>query len=346
MDFNILNWNIGGARFLKEKEPKRKEIRKQLNAELRDLIKRRHPHVITVQEIVRYGRSREHAKDVIDTPRSYRYFSFPLIDSERLSSKAKWNPVKKLGGWPDKAFFAQGNGILIRNDVVDLPVWDLSFGAKRHGGVRRHFIEQVNLESGLYFGDRDSEPRAALVAHFVCCSDSRGNSPLDVFVVNLHLTTLVMEREGIPEIDQAASNIRLAQLDVVFRGIVSRYNRWKRQGYPERGKPRKKRPHETYRRCEPVWILAGDFNFTPESLEYQTVQRMNFIDAVPNKGAGTKASGAGKRATLVVDYVFVGPKFISLNPVITDEGMRNNVVDDSVRSSDHYPIFAAIPLGG
>ena len=98
MDFKILNWNIGGARFLKEKEPKRREVRKQLNDDLQSLIERHSPHVITLQEIVRYGRSKELAEDIIDPPQSYSYFSFPLIDSDRLSSKAKWNPVKKLGG--------------------------------------------------------------------------------------------------------------------------------------------------------------------------------------------------------------------------------------------------------
>ena len=342
MDFRILNWNIGGARFLKESEPKRKETRKQLNSELQWLIKRHNPDVVTLQEIVRYGKSKEDAEDIIDPPRSYRYFSFPLIDSDRLSSEAKWKKDKDLGGWPDKTFFAQGNAMLFRKDVPHFPVCDLSACGENMWSGKRHFVEQVTIESGLYFGDRSSEPRSALVAHFIY--NPKPKKPLDIFVINLHLTTLLMEREGIPEIDIGASKIRLAQLDMIFRGIVSRYNRWKHQGFPQRGKPRRKKPSETYNRYEPVWILAGDFNFTPESIEYNTIERMNFIDSVPNKGSGTKAKGAGKRATIVVDYIFAGPKFISLNPLIIEDEIKNNKVEHDAKGSDHYPMFAKIPL--
>jgi endonuclease/exonuclease/phosphatase family metal-dependent hydrolase len=342
MDFRILNWNIGGARFLKESEPKRKDTRKQLNNELRWLIRRYNPDVVTLQEIVRYGKSKKDAEDIIDPVRSYRYFSFPLIDSDRLSSEAKWSAIKARGGWPRASFFAQGNAMLFRKDVPHFPVWDLSACGEKTWPGKRHFVEQVNMEYGLYFGHRSSEPRAALVAHFIY--NPKPNKPLDIFVVNLHLTTLLMEREGIPEIDMEASKIRLAQLDLIFRGIVSRYNRWKHQDFPERGGPRKKEPHETYKRYEPVWILAGDFNFTPESVEYQTVQRMNFIDAVPNKGSGTKAKGAGKEATIVVDYIFAGPKFISLNPLIIEDEVSGNTVQHDAKGSDHYPMFAKIPL--
>jgi endonuclease/exonuclease/phosphatase family metal-dependent hydrolase len=344
MDFTVLNWNIGGAKYLQEEQTERKKTRKQLNNTLQDLMKKHKPHVVTLQEIVRYGTSKEDAKDIIDPPPTYRYYSFPLIDSDRLSSKAKWNKVKRLGHWHSNTFFAQGNAILLRNDVPHFPVWDLSASSERGLGKQRHFIEQVNLETGLYFGNRNTEPRAALVAHFMYNYKAGTGKPLDIFVINLHLTTLMMEREGIPEIDLEASRIRLYQLNVVIRGIVSQYNKWKRQGYPERDKPRRKKRWETFDRYEPVWILAGDFNFTPESLEYETMKRMNFIDVVPQKGSGTKAKGAGKPATLVVDYIFAGPKFISLDPLIAEAGIKNNKVDHDVEGSDHYPMFAKIPL--
>jgi endonuclease/exonuclease/phosphatase family metal-dependent hydrolase len=214
----------------------------------------------------------------------------------------------------------------------------------------RTYIEQVRLESGLYFGDRNTEPRAALVVHLVY--DPRVETdklketrkPLDIFVVNLHLTTLMMEREGIPEIDEQASRIRIAQLSIVFNGIVSRYNSWRQQGYPQRGVLRPPEPREIFQRHPPVWVLAGDFNFTQESSEYAQIRRQNFIDAVPQKGNGTKAKGAGTPATLTLDYVFAGPKFISLDPLIEERGLRDNAVDHNVFASDHYPMFASIPL--
>lgn len=345
MDFTILNWNIGGAKYLEEKKTKRKKTREMINKELRQLIRRyNHPFVVTLQEIVRYGKSAQTAEDIIDPVRGYHYFSFPLIDSDRLSSKAKWNKVKRLGGWSANTFFAQGNATLLRNDVPHFPVWDLSRVGACRRRADRHFIEQVNLESGLYFGDRNTEPRAALVSHFICDPKGRGEKPLDVFVINLHLTTLMGEREGIPEIDLEATRIRLSQIDVVFRGVVSRYNTWRAQGFPERGIKRDPAPGERHDRYPPVWILAGDFNFTEESTEYQRIRRMNFIDVVPKKGTGTKAKGAGNPATLTVDYIFAGPKFIALDSLITEALIKDNEVDHQVKSSDHYPMYANVPL--
>ncbi len=348
MNFKILNWNIGGAKYLEDKEDKREETRKQLNNELQELIgrNRRFPDVVTLQEVVWVKKPGGKLQNIIDQYQieNYRYFPCPLIDSARLSSKAKWNKVKENGGWPNGTYFAQGNAILFRDDVPHFPVWDLSASSKRMPKRKRHYIEQVNLESGLYFGDRDTEPRAALVSHFIYNPEGEKGMPLDIFVVNIHLTTLMREREGIPEIDMEASRIRLDQLDVIFRGIVSRYNMWKRLEFPERGKKREKKPGETFDRYEPVWILAGDFNFTQESLEYESLKRMNFIDVVPIKGSGTKARGVGNRASLTVDYIFAGPKFMSLDPLITEDGIRNNQVDHDVRGSDHYPLYAIIPI--
>jgi len=202
-------------------------------------------------------------------------------------------------------------------------------------------VEKVALESGLYFGDRDTEPRAALVAHFVF---SPGSKPLDIFVVNVHLTTLTMEREGVPKIDRGATEARLAQLDIIFDGIVSRYNSWRRGGFRERGKLRQPKDWESFDRCEPVWILAGDFNSTPESLEYKAVRQVNFLDVVPAKGAGTKAPGAGKQATLTLDYIFAGPAFLALDPLIVEAGITGNSVCQDIRVSDHLPMIATIPV--
>ena len=123
------------------------------------------------------------------------------------------------------------------------------------------------MEYGLYFGDRNTEPRAALVGHLIYDPEIEQSIPRgkckaqDIFIVNVHLTTLAMEREGIPEIDARAAAIRRNQLDVIFNGIVSRYNTWRQEGYPERGQRRTSEPGETFERHPPIWILVGDFNF-------------------------------------------------------------------------------------
>ncbi len=231
MDFTILNWNIGGAKYLEKKEAEREQFRRELNNQLKALIEERSPHVVTLQEIVRYGHTQENRNELIDPIDGYCYYSFPLIDTHRLSSEAKWDKVRKLGGWARSAYFAQGNAVLIREKGVGhCCVWELP-KKPISPNPDRHYIEQVNFESGLYFGDRNTEARAALVTHLVF-HPKELRKPLDIFVVNLHLTTLMMEREGIPEIDSEAARIRQAQLSIVFDGIVSRYNVWRQRGYP------------------------------------------------------------------------------------------------------------------
>lgn len=373
MRFTVLSWNIGGAKFLEEKHRReRKKIRDKINKALITILNDPstgpQPDVITLQEIVQYREPKRDGKrinDLIKKIPGYSYFPFKLIDSDFLSSKAKWNKVmgkskdfKIKSDWENGTFFAQGNAFLIKNDAPHFPIWDLSNHKQKRPGKRNdHFMEHVHLDSGLYFGDRNTEPRAAIVAHFIYDpgiasgkGQVRNRKPLDIFVINLHLTTLMMEREGVPEIDAFAAKIRQNQLNVVFNGIVSRYNSWRQSGYLERNKPRKIDKHESSKRHSPVWIMAGDFNFTEHSAEYAFIKRMNFIDTVPNEGkisdwgCGTKAKGVNKSPTLNLDYIFAGPNFVSLDPAITL--YRNRVIHDHVvrRASDHYPVLTSMDL--
>lgn len=363
MDFTVLNWNIGGAKFLENKTRQRREemrinINKALITILTDRAFGRQPDVVALQEVVRYKEPNdEEVQDLFDEIPGYTYFPFPLIDSDILSSKAKWNKVKRGSDWDPDTYFAQGNAFLLKDDAPHFPVWDLSNLEQPRPGTRRdHFIELVHLESGLYFGSRNTEPRAALVAHFIYhpgdvpgAKGEADRKPLDIFVVNLHLTTLMMEREGVPEIDALARELRQTQLDVIFFGIVSRYNSWRQGGYRERGEVRKPAEYETFERHSPVWILAGDFNITEESSEYEFIRRMNFIDTVPAAGkttrwgTGTKAKGVENDPTLTLDYIFAGPKFVSLDPAI--ELHANRVIHEHrVRASDHYPVKSTMTL--
>ena len=374
-EIKILNWNIGGAKYLEDKKEEREHTKDKINKGLIRLIESHTPHVITLQEIVQHGEKKQGNKkilpkdimDIIDIRKinkkfekkyQYCYHPFPLIDTEKVSSMSKWEKVIEMGGWDkdgideETLYFAQGNAFLIREDMAHFPVWHLP---KSENDVRRvcgdnHAIEKVHLDTGLYFGDRNTEPRAALVAHFILVPNKGlGKKPLDIFVVNTHLTTLIMEREGIPEIDKGASRLRLAQLDIIFHGIVSRYNTWKQSGYLVRGKNREPKAWETFDRYQPLWILAGDFNFTPESTEYDIIKKMNFIDLIPipKKGPGTKAKGVGKEPTLTLDYIFGGPKYIALDPFLTERQLEGNLVintDEKVKASDHYPMIAKIPI--
>jgi len=357
MRFTILNWNIGGAKFLEEKtRDERQRTRQVLNTALKNMISSREtaPDVVTLQEIVRYKEPDDvEIQDLLDTIEGYRYLPFSLIDSNLLSSRAKWNKVLRGSDWHKNTYFAQGNAFLVKKNSPVFPVWDLSNLEEPSPLTDRdHFVEHVHLDSGLYFGDRNTEPRAALVMHFICDPGGAGSprKPVDIFIVNMHLTTLMKEREGVPEMDSLATRTRIAQLEIVFNGIVSRYNSWRQDGYPERGKERQPTHKEDFNRHSPVWILAGDFNFTEDSEEYMYIKRRNFIDSVtPARkispwGHGTKAKGVGNDATLTLDYVFAGPKFVSLDPVIEEKGITDNkIIHDHVfRASDHYPVYSRI----
>lgn len=363
MQFTVLNWNIGGAKFLEEKtrdhrEKTRSKINKALLTILTDRAVGPQPDVVTLQEIVQYKEPHdEDVRDLLNEMPGYSYFPFPLIDTRIISSKAKWNKILKDSDWHARTYFAQGNAFLIKNAAPHFPVWDLSnLDQQSPRTDKDHFIELIHLDSGLYFGDRNTEPRAALVAHFICdpgdgpgAAGDAKRMPLDIFVINLHLTTLMMEREGVPETDALAARIRQAQLDVVFNGIVSRYNSWRQSGYRERGDRRKEGLDEAFKRHSPIWVMAGDFNFTEESAEYAFIKRMNFMDTVPDAGKktrfgnGTKASGVGNDPTLTLDYIFAGPKFVSLDPAI--EVHANRVIHDHrLRASDHYPVLSSMTL--
>ncbi len=390
-DIRILNWNIGGAKYLElpphpvPGEQSREEFRKNMNEALRLEIHRRDPQVLTIQEVVEYqaeGRV-EKRESVIDPPDDYYYFPHMLIDTLRHSHQGKWNKVRKVGGWPPEAFFAQGNAILVKKDLPHFPLWSLpdlnqdhlswiSQLPRRSGDAPGHgCMEVVALESGLYFGERNTEPRAALVLHLVLSriGDDELPKPLDVFVVNLHLTTLMLEREGVPAVDERASQIRLRQLDSVLTDVVSRYNEWRAQQYRIRGehivikgchcqecdlaRRLEGEPgpaghnggerRETHLRFSPIWIIAGDFNFTPESTEYATLVRRGFVSMVPGR---TKAKGLGKDPTLTVDYVFAGPRFEAIDPDRAQKYYEKNQVDvdRDTRVSDHFPQYAQIPV--
>lgn len=350
MDFNILNWNIAGAKWLEDSKDDRDKWAKKFNNELRRLIEDNNSDVITLEEIVQYGNAEGNFENLVNEHENYDYVPFPLFNNRSWSIKAKWNKImKNAKDWPKDTYFAQGNAILFKKDAPHFPIWSLPASSSYRFNQKGPYIEKVNLESGLYFGDRDTEPRAALVVHFVFDAkhDRNLKKPLDIFVVNVHLTTLTMEREGIPEIDVEASRIRLAQLSIIFNGIISRYNRWREQKYPERNEKRKAEDWENFDRYPPVWILTGDFNFTPESVEYETIKRLNFIDVInnpPHKVTGTKASGRGKPATLTLDYVFAGPKFISLSPLLTEDPNVKSSSVINIKLSDHYPMAATIHI--
>jgi endonuclease/exonuclease/phosphatase family metal-dependent hydrolase len=322
----ILNWNAAGAKFLERAKAKREEFKREMNRQLQRLSEDHGPDFMVLQETARYGNI-SCPEDLIDPPLGYYYKTSIAIDTEKQTHPSKWKRFRERGRWASDAYLAQGYGILWRQEIHHCPIWD--FTPRLGPDIQ---VEEVHLDTGLYTGDRSTEPRLAVVAHFVLFGPDE--VPLDIFIVNLHLTTLKGEREGLPERDDLGSRIRRAQIDTVLHGIVSRYNEWRAQ--TETGASR----------MPAMWVLAGDFNCTPDSPEIAKLSRMNFLDLNPHKGTGTKAKGlAPSGATIAVDYVFAGPKYVALSPYITKRLIEANPKPlYTVAVSDHFPLIAELPI--
>jgi endonuclease/exonuclease/phosphatase family metal-dependent hydrolase len=319
-----MNWNAAGAKFLASPSDERPAMRGRLKDALKSLTDDHSPDVVVLQEVARYGTSGV-IEDLVVPPADYHYACFVAIDTVWNSHPSRWERIRRH--WHPDDYLAQGYGILWRKDLRHASVWDDTFNV----GARID-AEVVHLNTGLYTGSRDTEPRLAVVTHFL-------KEPIEFFVVNIHLVTLLGERIGVPVHDAAGSRLRVDQVDLVLNGIVSRYNDWRNGRTPNSGRTR--RP--------PVWVLSGDFNAIPESPEVRRIQQLNFLDLNPSKGAGTKAKGIGQRPTLAVDYIFAGPEFVAFDPFLGRELARQNNVSAFVDArtigvSDHYPIVAEVPV--
>lgn len=324
-NLRLVTWNIGGAKFLREKKPVQNALRTRINQGLTELIQKHQPDLILLQETVRYGHS-EHPTDFIRPPAGYYYDVSVAIDTLMQTHPSKWSTYRSGGHWSQKDYLAQGLGMLWKKDMAHAPIWEFR-------GIAGPVIEKeiVRLETGLYTGDRDTEPRLAVVTHFMI---SNKDQLRDIFIVHLHLSTLKGEREKFPRMDDLGSRTRLEQIEVILNGIVSRYEEWRLQtGYDE------KKPSA-------LWILAGDFNCTPDSPEIQKIERMNFIDMNPDKGQGSKGQGFPEnRAEITVDYIFAGPRHHVFETKSLQTVIQNNSTPlYHLTGSDHYPVLAEVPV--
>ncbi|GBC63822.1 hypothetical protein DENIS_4820 [Desulfonema ishimotonii] len=338
----LITWNVGGIPFLRTPPALRNEKKREIQAEIQRLTETCRPDFVLFQEVVRYNRAgtRSGAEELIVPPPGYHYRSYIAINTRRQNHPAKWNPIRSehAGDWPDEAYLGQGNGIMWRRDIPHCSIWDYQRKNASVGPVPE--VETIRIDTGLFTGNRDTEPRLAVVTHFV-----HGPTDRDIFIVNLHMTTLRGEREGFPEKDSRGSEIRLNQVAIVLNGIVSRYNEWREQQGKTRSDERA------------VWILGGDFNATPDSDEIGKIRQMNFMDLCEDaRGTGSKRSKYGHRASITVDYIFAGPQYFAFDPHQVRRKLRQfresdpqpcygPIYADNIESiSDHYPVLACFPL--
>lgn len=311
---SILTWNIAGAKFLGSSKSKRAEYSVLLNKSISDLVDRYSPDFILLQESVCYSENTElyEKTSIIQPPDNYKHDFTPTIDTTNQSHPMKWEKYYNTGKWGQNSYIAQGHSILWKSDFANQSLW-----AEIPDKTEDFQKEIVRLDTGLYTGTRDSEPRSLVVTRFY--------SPLtklNLIMVNIHLTTLHGEREYIFERDIEGSRIRIAQIKTVLKGVISRYNNWLKKSEADS--------------IQPIWILAGDFNCQIDSQEIEFLKRMGFTDINPDKGLGTKRSIVhGSSRSITVDYIFIGATQ-SFNPVSIS---KNPAPINDIQLSDHYPVF-------
>jgi endonuclease/exonuclease/phosphatase family metal-dependent hydrolase len=166
----------------------------------------------------------------------------------------------------------------------------------------------------LYQGNRDTEPRYALLARIK-------KEPIHPFIVGVHLTPLVGERkekEGswpLPGKAKEAQDLRAEQakrlIDLLEKHVL---------------KP------------EEVAFLLGDFNAVPgEPCISSVLENEGFVRLVPTKGPGV--THLKLKAREPIDHIFVYPRnrLVEYQCWIID-------TPDARKASDHLPVVADVTV--
>ena len=322
MKRTIVSWNVGGAKFLRMANTnKRTAHRKRLRGHIQKICEELAPLFVLVQEDVAFGRKDNY---LVAPPNNYKVARSVTIDTDTNNHPDKWNPIRKHGNWRTGDYLAQANTLLWSDELTPLPIWCLSTKGISEGA--RLETEVVSLSTGLYNGTRDTEPRLALLRRF----RFKGQ---DVYVVNVHFTTLSGEREGFPEIEARGDAIRRYQASVVLEGIVSRCNQWRERNHLSAA----------------IWIVGGDLNALPSSDVVSTFEQRRFVNIAPTSTlVGTKRSKTGYRPELALDYVFAGIEHHAFGTLDRASGIESHPTlfagVDNQTLSDHYPIVGEADL--
>jgi len=202
--------------------------------------------------------------------------------------------------WQD---WRQGNGILSRWEFVRLSDPEKP-GVPRNVPIYR---------TPLYQGNRDTDPRHALLARI-------GRAPVFPFVLGVHFTTLVAEREReggprlLPGRPEEARSLRLKQakrlLDLLREHVL------------ERGK---------------VIFLMGDFNAAASEpcIASALEAEGGFVRLIPTRGP----DATHPKVLGPIDHIFVypGDRLIEYECWVVDSPTAR-------RASDHLPVVANVKV--
>ena len=371
-NFTVLTWNMGGAKYFSE-------LRETPNADtwndhvartvdvLVALLEQHNPDVVALQEVPKAEDDGARFDDVLDQleerETGYEHVFFVNLQSDKNKIRSDFRVLAET--FP-MVLFKQGYAFLYRckNSFTNpRPLWEeqqLSSGRRAEDS-----FDAIHLSTGLYVGDRNTEPRLAALGRFFKTfeSSSKDNATsLEVCILNVHLSTLRHERENMPGFDMESSALRRSQIDTLLKYVITPYNKAIRDKWEEGwnkiepvGQDRK----DGLKQRTPLWFIAGDLNCSPESSEMQFLEQMHFVDLlkppVGKERQGTKMDSSHDPPTLVLDYILAGPSFTlerrgaakftsDLNSQVIDIQKLLPALNYATFPSDHIPVFADLQL--
>ena len=363
MEIKVMSWNMAGAKLFAKLDSKPNPAAESYINAYKDVWENKiqhilsvnpnrpeHPDIILLQECIGFidtrvvpsGRWPNGAEILQEIYPEYKCFFFPALSSLKNPHPAKWDKYKK------------GKAICVRDPHNLREIWVTDALKKEADKPEKNnyqlCFEAINTTTGLYLGDRDTEPRLAILGRMKVGTNGRDERYLNF--LNVHLATIKGERAGNIRLNKIASNYRIQQLDLIMDNVIS--------AYQETETNRIARTSNTRR--EDIWVIGGDFNSTPDSAEISLVKRAGFIDGNPNKKLidtnqettyhneiGTKWSLADRDLPLtILDYIFCGLErttFPTGKIELTNSRrpLRPEFTDKSFET-DHAVLFASFKI--
>ncbi len=379
MEIRIVSWNMAGAKLFEQLDPEPGPAAESYTTAFREVWDNsvipwlttqdgQQPDIILLQECIGLedrsdspsGRWQDGSLILREIFSGYECFFFPAVTSHNNPHPGKWNRYAEGGSVansiPAQVDIQQGYGICVHSGISSRKLWvpwpdtrDAPVDADWVGPDCLSCFEPVNITTGLYQGNRDTEPRMVIMGRAKLES---GGENRYLNYLNVHLNTLSGERQGNLRLNRRACASRLSQVDLILDNVVSAYQEatgYRMQGSMEQG-------------GRDIWIIGGDFNTTPDSAEIAMICRSGFVDTIPDKriedadpgsafhdrvGSKWSLSDPGN-PPIVLDYIFCGVEQFTfpvggLDLAGSKRPFRPNF-NNQAFATDHAVLFAKIRL--
>ena len=379
MEIKIMSWNMAGAKLFEQLDPKPGPVAGSYTDAFRQVWENSvrswlanpdddEPDIILLQECIGFedrssspsGRWQDGSLILNKIFSGYDCFFFPAVTSHNNPHPGKWNRYIEGGAVenyiPAYIDIQQGYGICIRKGVSSRKLWvpwqdpkDVPEHADKADPYCVSCFEPVHITTGLYLGNRDTEPRMVIMGRAKLESDGHSRY---LNYLNIHLNTLNGEREGNVRLNRSAATSRLQQVELILDNIVSAYQETTSYRMPtgmEQGE-------------RDIWVIGGDFNTTPDSAEVAMIRQSGFIDAIPDKRIEDADPGSGFHGqvgskwslddagtpAIMLDYIFCGLEQFTFPVGSLDlSGSKRPFrphFEDAAFATDHAILFAKIKL--